>query len=223
MFENAVHWILVGLLLFVSVLMTFFILLQEGKGGGLTALGGTRAAGVEGVTNPIRRATAVLAVIWFLCAGALAVASRGKGGETTNALYENPATKKKDDDKPAGQPPAFAPALSPINNGGEMKAAPTPGSVPPGAPVAPAVVPAVPPAVNPTGENKPATPPPANATPPGLTNAPAAVPEVAPVAPPGAPAATDTKDKAAVAPEANKDAEKKPDAAAPAPAPAKAP
>ncbi|HEY3322694.1 MAG TPA: preprotein translocase subunit SecG [Planctomycetota bacterium] len=50
----------------VGFLMVFFILLQEGKGGGLAGLGGTKAAGVEGVTNPIRRATVYLAVLFFL-------------------------------------------------------------------------------------------------------------------------------------------------------------
>lgn len=60
--------LLKGTLLVAAVLMTFFILLQEGKGGGLAALGGTKGAAVEGVTNPIRRATAYLAVIFFLCA-----------------------------------------------------------------------------------------------------------------------------------------------------------
>jgi preprotein translocase subunit SecG len=49
-----------------AMLMVFFILLQEGKGGGLAALGGTKAAGVEGVTNPIRKATGYLAAMFFV-------------------------------------------------------------------------------------------------------------------------------------------------------------
>jgi preprotein translocase subunit SecG len=56
------------LLVLSALLMTFFILLQEGKGGGLAGLGGTSAAGVEGVTNPIRKATAYLAGVFFLMA-----------------------------------------------------------------------------------------------------------------------------------------------------------
>ena len=60
--------IIKGVFLVGAVLMIFLILLQEGKGGGLAALGGTRAAGVEGVTNPIRRATAYLAVVFFFLA-----------------------------------------------------------------------------------------------------------------------------------------------------------
>ena len=63
-----VNAILTVLFIVVALLMIFFILLQEGKGGGLAALGGTKAAGVEGVTNPIRRATAYLAGIFFFLA-----------------------------------------------------------------------------------------------------------------------------------------------------------
>lgn len=60
--------ILTGMFVLIGMIMTFFILLQEGKGGGLAALGGTKAAGVEGVTNPIRRATAYLAGLFFILA-----------------------------------------------------------------------------------------------------------------------------------------------------------
>ncbi|MCY3022481.1 MAG: preprotein translocase subunit SecG [Planctomycetota bacterium] len=63
-----VDWALTGLFVVVGVIMVFFILLQEGKGGGLASLGGTKAAGVEGVTNPIRRATVYMAVLFFLLA-----------------------------------------------------------------------------------------------------------------------------------------------------------
>ena len=54
-----------------AVLMVFAILLQEGKGGGLSALGGTPAESAFGATNPIRRMTVVLAVLFFLIAGFL--------------------------------------------------------------------------------------------------------------------------------------------------------
>ncbi len=60
--------IIKGVFFIAAVLMVFLILLQEGKGGGLAALGGTRAAGVEGVTNPIRRATVYMAAIFFVLA-----------------------------------------------------------------------------------------------------------------------------------------------------------
>ena len=75
------QWIstlLTVLFILIAVVMTFFILLQEGKGGGLAGLGGTKAAGVEGVTNPIRRATAWLAGIFFLLAIILGVMNRPK-------------------------------------------------------------------------------------------------------------------------------------------------
>lgn len=63
-----VNTILTGLFITVALLMILLILIQEGKGGGLAALGGTKAAGVEGVTNPVRKATAYLAGIFFFLA-----------------------------------------------------------------------------------------------------------------------------------------------------------
>lgn len=68
-----------GIFVVVALLMTFFILLQEGKGGGLTGLGGTKAAGVEGVTNPIRRFTGYLAGIFFVLAIVLGLMAREPG------------------------------------------------------------------------------------------------------------------------------------------------
>ena len=47
----------------IGILMTFMILLQDGKGAGLTALDGTKAAGLDGVRTPVRRWTAVLAAV----------------------------------------------------------------------------------------------------------------------------------------------------------------
>jgi protein translocase SecG subunit len=95
-----VNTILMGLFVAVAVLMTFLILLQEGKGGVLAALGGTKAAGVEGVTNPIRRATAWLAGIFFLVAVILGVLHRpeksvlefDKDAGTTSAAPITPGT-----------------------------------------------------------------------------------------------------------------------------------
>jgi protein translocase SecG subunit len=85
--------ILVGILkiifVVVAILMTFFILLQEGKGGGLAGLGGTRAAGVEGVTNPIRRATAVLAGLFFLLAILIGWLSRSPGGQSSEGIFDS--------------------------------------------------------------------------------------------------------------------------------------
>lgn len=56
----------------VALLMIGAILLQEGKGGGLAALGGTRAETAFGASNPIRRMTVVLAILFVLLAGFIA-------------------------------------------------------------------------------------------------------------------------------------------------------
>lgn len=95
-----IRMILMGAFVIVAVLMTFLILLQEGKGGGLAALGGTKAASVEGVTNPIRRATAYLAGIWFLLAVLLGAMASSGGSQVADDLYKNEAeeSKKKEDD-----------------------------------------------------------------------------------------------------------------------------
>jgi len=89
--------IVLVLFVVVALLMTFLILLQEGKGGGLAALGGTKAAGVEGVTNPIRRATGYLAAMFFVLAIVLAAMHRpdktGFKGEEASAA----GTEKKVD------------------------------------------------------------------------------------------------------------------------------
>jgi len=58
-----------------ALLMIGAILLQEGKGGGLSALGGTQAESAFGSSNPIRRMTVVLAIVFFLLAGFLSFVS----------------------------------------------------------------------------------------------------------------------------------------------------
>ena len=86
------RWIdmgLTGLFVLTGAIMTFFILLQEGKGGGLTALGGTKAAGVEGVTNPIRRATVYMAILFFTLAIILGVIHRPR---PSTVIGSGPAT-----------------------------------------------------------------------------------------------------------------------------------
>ncbi len=66
----------------VALLLLGAVLLQESKGGGLAALGGTRAEGAFGASNPLRRLTAVLAVIFFLLASVLSLALTPKGSVT---------------------------------------------------------------------------------------------------------------------------------------------
>jgi preprotein translocase subunit SecG len=80
--KETLAFILTILFVVISAAMLFFILLQEGKGGGLSALSGTRAAGVEGVTNPIRRFTAILTVIFFVLAVGLGLLNRPKQAAT---------------------------------------------------------------------------------------------------------------------------------------------
>ncbi len=72
----SVTTILTTILVAVGGFMTFLIMLQEGKGGGLAALSGTKASGIEGVTNPIRRATGYLAGLFFFLAVVLAIINR---------------------------------------------------------------------------------------------------------------------------------------------------
>ena len=78
-FKGIVVTIAQVLFLIVTLLMIFAILLQEGKGGGLAALGGTRAEGVVGATNPIRRLTVVLAILFFLLAGFITWSQKARG------------------------------------------------------------------------------------------------------------------------------------------------
>lgn len=101
--EETIIFILKIAFVIVAALTSFLILLQEGKGGGLAALGGTKAASVEGVTNPIRRATGYLSAIFFLLAiilGCMAKSTTTLVGEKGNKLYENP--EKEAEEEPAG-------------------------------------------------------------------------------------------------------------------------
>ncbi len=71
-----IHYVAFAVYIVAALLMIGAILLQEGKGGGLSALGGTQAESAFGASNPVRRMTVVLAVIFFLLAGILSYASR---------------------------------------------------------------------------------------------------------------------------------------------------
>ncbi len=62
-----------------ALLMIGAILLQEGKGGGLSALGGTQAESAFGASNPVRRMTVVLAIVFFVLAGFLSYFSPRSG------------------------------------------------------------------------------------------------------------------------------------------------
>ena len=129
-----VHGVLVAVLLICSVIMTFFILLQEGKGGGLSALQGTKGGNIEGVSNPVRRATVFIAAIWMLCAIFLAILARGKSGETGDDLFKNKqAAIPGVEIHPEGPAaPNGAPALgnAPVPAGNAPAVAPANGTVP---------------------------------------------------------------------------------------------
>jgi protein translocase SecG subunit len=92
-----------GLYCLVVLLMTGAVLLQESKGGGLSALGGTRAESAFGASNPLRKVTAWLAVFFFLLASALALTLPGvtaKGVNTGRVGKTGQVQgKEKDDDK----------------------------------------------------------------------------------------------------------------------------
>ncbi len=77
--ETALIYIAYTAYTIAALLMIGTILLQEGKGGGLSALGGTAAESAFGASNPIRRMTAVLAVVFFLTAAFLSIMSPRRG------------------------------------------------------------------------------------------------------------------------------------------------
>ena len=89
-----------------AVLMIGAILLQEGQGGGLSALGGTQAESAFGASNPIRRMTVILAVLFFLLAGFLSFMSSREsvspGMEQPEAV-ETPADPSPDGVEPAAE------------------------------------------------------------------------------------------------------------------------
>lgn len=123
--------ILTAIVVIIGVFTTFLILLQEGKGGGLASLGGTKAAGIEGVTNPIRRATGFMMAIFFVLLLVLAVINR-------------PESHPEFFDREAAEPEAAGPALNvgvpvavpPVNvNPIPVKPAEAPKTVEPAKPV----------------------------------------------------------------------------------------
>ena len=99
-------------------LMVFAILLQEGKGGGLSALGGTQAESAFGATNPIRRMTVVLAILFFLLAGFLSYMGRP---DSVMSGAGPPAAEAEEEEKEAEGEPEAAPVAEPV---AEPEAAP---------------------------------------------------------------------------------------------------
>jgi len=117
-YKEIVEMILNWMFLIIAVLMIFFILLQEGKGGGLAPLGGTKAAGVVGVTNPIRRFTGYLAAIFFLIAIVLGIMNRP---ETSNFKGEQDKKLQASTSSTGGSTPATDAAKAPEPPKAEVK------------------------------------------------------------------------------------------------------
>ena len=88
-----------------AALMVFAILLQEGRGGGLSALGGTQAESAFGATNPIRRMTVVLAFLFFVLAGFLSYVGSRKRVTFEGGNAPATATPEKGGGKAAAETP----------------------------------------------------------------------------------------------------------------------
>jgi protein translocase SecG subunit len=91
-----------------AVLMVLAILLQEGKGGGLSALGGTQAESAFGASNPIRRATVILSIIFFILAGVLTYV---RSGRRVKFNKKGAGAVEQSFEKDAGEPAADAEAV----------------------------------------------------------------------------------------------------------------
>lgn len=89
----------------VALLMIVAILLQESKGGGLAALGGTRAESAFGASNPLRKMTTVLAVIFLLLSSFLALQLKGKASVLKGEKKETPVTAEAEDKNAKGTEP----------------------------------------------------------------------------------------------------------------------
>ncbi len=163
------YWWLILILLvyfFVCLLLIGVILIQSGKGGGLSSLaqstgGISDALGATGAERTLNKITSFIAVSFMVLAIFLSIAtSCNKQGHSASKLLGEPSPTKPN------APGATAPAVPPANQTGD--------EIPVQAPPAPA-----PPANPPQqGANAPATvsaPPPAPAQP-------------APASPPAAPA-----------------------------------
>ena len=101
------------LFVLIALMMIGAILLQEGKGGGLAALGGTQAEQAFGASNPVRRMTVVLAVLFFLLCGFIAlvemppslegVADEQAESQASTEPASDDAAPKSDDTGAAGK------------------------------------------------------------------------------------------------------------------------
>ena len=114
--------IIIAQVLFIlaCLLISFAILLQEGKGGGLSALAGGSSQQVIGTSNPLRRFTVVLAIAFIGLALILALAmgaratppgDNKKGKDQMQG--EKTSKEKKTGKTGAGAKPGTPPAEKP--------------------------------------------------------------------------------------------------------------
>jgi len=166
---NTVLLIICGVLYALcALILVVAILLQESKGGGLAALGGTRAESAFGASNPLRRMTVVISVVFFVLAGVLSLwlapakpifkgskppapapekPGEGKPVEATIPIPEGKETPKEPAKGPAKEAPKEpAKEAAPKDSGAKPdpqpapveKPPPPPPPPPPGAPPPPA-------------------------------------------------------------------------------------
>jgi protein translocase SecG subunit len=107
-----------------ALLMIVAILLQESKGGGLAALGGTRAESAFGASNPLRKMTVVLSILFFILASGLYLALRPKAynpaaEKSKKAAPENPAPGGVEEVIPVPGPETPAPPKAPATEPGK--------------------------------------------------------------------------------------------------------
>jgi len=143
-----------------ALLLIVIILLQESKGGGLAALGGTRAESAFGASNPLRKMTTILSIVFLILAGVLSLWLAPKGTQFKKGEEKDGKTPAGAPEKPGDKEPVEAeapiPSDAPPKDKEPAKDAPkeTPKEAPkPPAPPAPAEKPAAEPAP------KPAAPP----------------------------------------------------------------
>ncbi len=173
--------------LVICAVLVGLILMQEGKGGGLSGVMGSSMGetfGFGGASKQVRKYTAICAGVFMVMTIILTFLGEAALTRTASDFVGTDAA-------PAGTVPAPPTTVTPAANAGDT---PTPG-------LPPELTPAAPPAViveetpAPAAEAAPAT----DATPPAEETAPETTPAPAAEAPPEAPAAEATP---AAAPEA---------------------
>lgn|GEM_PF-279411 len=165
------------LFFFVSFCIVGLILLQEGKGGGLAAMGGGSMDSVMGVRNPLRRWTAYLSVAFLVLALGINVSISRKGLRAPPKAIEEEALPV---------PPAAPAVTPPLVPAGDAKPEAQKPEAAPVAPAAPEATPIAAPAAPAAAAPAPAAP--AAVAPTSATPA-VAIPAASPAAP--APASTE--------------------------------